>query len=118
MALPTNTAGFVSGNAVDFLPGETEEPCAGAKFHSPRPLFTQRTRLVLEGWDDRLWTRAPAAYLCGTCRDNLVMLLTLLYTSNGDLDWEIRREFGNDLRALAEKGWQFYAQHRTVAQSA
>lgn len=66
-------------------------------------------KLVLEAWDEGLWARAPRANLCGTCRDNLFVLLTMLHATNGDLDWGIHREFGNTIRALAMKGWQYCA---------
>lgn len=110
--LPVNTQDLLYREGTWALPGEDSTPCEGAKFHSPRPLFVQPTRLTLQQWDERLWTFAPMANLCGTCRDNLNILLQMFHHTDGDLPWEVRREFGNDLRALAQKGWEFYSSRR------
>jgi len=90
----------------------------GAAFHSPRPLFTTSVPLVRPEWyqpritRDAPWVAGPYANLCGTCRDNLTILLQMLYESDGTLDWSVRREFGNGIRALAIKGWKYFADHR------
>jgi hypothetical protein len=103
------------------LPGADDFSCEGAKYHSPRPLFVQSTALVRQQWwegpegerpEHAYWAWAPTAWLCGTCRDNLDILLQMLHTGNGDLDWAIRREFGNEIRALAVKGWKWFDEHR------
>lgn len=99
------------------LPGADDFACEGAKYHSPRPLFVSDTSLVSRKWwpedsPHATWVMAPRAWLCGTCRDNLDILLQMLHTGDGDLAWAIRREFGNEIRALATKGWKWFDEHR------
>lgn len=117
MTLPKNTEAFIYKGGSWILPGVDDRECEGAAFHSPRPLFVRPTRLVLEAWWDAdhphpSWAMAPDAWLCGTCRDNLAILLQMLHATDGALDWEIRREYGNLLRALALRGWQWFSEHR------
>lgn len=114
--LPPHTERLLYSGGDWHLPGEEDADCEGALFHSPRPLFTQHTVLVKPEWwgespEHAYWTMAPRASLCGTCRDNLDILLQMLYATDGDLDWPTRREFGNNLRALALKGWKWFADH-------
>lgn len=121
--LPANTRAFLYKEGSWRLPGDDQGECEGAVFHSPRPLFVHWVPLVREEW----WTEfegpgpnpgfAPRAALCGTCRDNLAILLQMLHATNGALDWEIRREFGNGIRALALKGWQWFSEHRPAEPS-
>lgn len=119
--LPPNIERFLFAGGTWSLPGEEDSECEGAKFHSPRPLFVQYTPLVLKEWwpstpeEGRAPNWAPKAALCGTCRDNLNILLQMLYATDGDLDWEIRREFGNVLRGLATKGWTWFTEHRPAS---
>ena len=100
------------------MPGSDEHECEGSDFHSPRPLFVEATWLVRPEWwpedshGDSPWLHAPDAHLCGTCRDNVSILLQMLHANNGDLDWKVRREFGNKIRALACKGWDWFSEHR------
>jgi hypothetical protein len=49
-----------------------------------------------------------SVFLCGTCAANLTVLLRLMAASSGELPWEVRREFGNTIRALADKAWSYY----------
>jgi hypothetical protein len=113
--LPENIRGVVYADGINLghLPGSDEHPCEGAKHHSPRPLFTESTWLVRKSWfADTTLLHAPDAWLCGTCRDNLTLLLILLYASDGKVDWPVRREFGNEIRALAQTGWAWFTEHR------
>lgn len=117
MSMPPNTATMLRTGEWD-LPGDDHE-CEGAAFHSPRPLFTESTHLTLSEWFEtgfysrkEAWQGSPSAWLCGTCRDNLYVLLQMLHATDGDLGWPVRREFGNDLRALALRGWQWFAETR------
>jgi hypothetical protein len=80
------------------------EACVGAKFHSPSPLILRETELV--PWDLKI---SATALLCGTCADNLLVLQHLLGEFEGDVPWETRREFGNQLRDLGLRGWDIYA---------
>ena len=74
------------------LPGiAADAACQGAKHHSPRPLLLREVALP----DGR------NALLCGTCADNLETLVHLLRTAHGPLPWPLKREFGNQIRALA-----------------
>lgn len=105
------------GQSLWMLPGNDDVACAGARHHSPRPLFTNFVRLALREWwpEDypyAAWVMAPDAALCGTCADNLTMLLRIYHAADGTPPWPVRREFGNDLRALAEQGWEWFAEHR------
>ena len=80
--------------------GETEglptPECVGAKFHSPHPLVVEYVGVI--GLEEHI----P---LCGTCSDNLRVFLSLMTASEGSLPWEVRREFGNRLRAWGMKAW-------------
>lgn len=80
----------------DALPGspadESDRSCEGAKFHSPSPLLLHDVELP----------SGRRARLCGSCRDNLVVLQRL-HQVEPDLPWEVRREFGNRLRALLQE---------------
>ena len=76
--------------------------CAGAKFHSPQPLVLHDVSLnAADPTDGRL-----SALLCGTCADNLKVLQKLMVIHEGRVPWPVRREFGNQIRALAEQGWE------------
>jgi len=122
--LPPHTATYVYGLAAHSerglkLPGADERPCEGAKYHSPRPLFVEATWLVRREWwpedaEHAHWVMAPDAWLCGTCRDNLNILLQMLHHTDGTLDWKVRREFGNEIRALAKKGWAWFEEHQSA----
>lgn len=92
--MPTHAAIFVALTLLDptVLPGQvstTPCPCEGAKFHSPTPLLVHDVELPDGG----------TAKLCGSCRDNLAVLLALL-ADDPALAWNVRREFGNKLRSL------------------
>jgi hypothetical protein len=74
--------------------------CAGARYHSPTPLLVSAVSV-----DE------ASEWLCGTCEDNLAVFLTLMNGSNGTLDWAVRREFGNLLRALGMRAWEHRGSH-------
>jgi hypothetical protein len=77
--------------------------CEGAKFHSPTPLVLRDVSLIPGSSPVDL-----TAVLCATCADNLSVLQQLLVANDGELPWPVRREFGNQLRALAFQGWEEY----------
>jgi hypothetical protein len=81
------------------LPGRLtdEAACEGAKHHSPTPLMVKEVSLSPSGGGTTAW-------LCGTCADNLAVLQHLR-SQQGDLSWPLLREFGNRIRALAQRGW-------------
>lgn len=110
MSVPPTIKALISEAKGLSLPGilaEAELVCEGARFHSPRPLvvreYVVRGSKVtpVEGLD------APedAVWLCGTCASNVEVMSSLLDAYNGALAWEARREFGNSVRAIAERGW-------------
>ncbi len=74
----------------------TEQECEGAKFHSPAPLLV-RLRTLSNG---------ETVFLCGVCADTLTVLNQLLMQNEGDLPWEVRREFGNRIRAIGLRGYK------------
>lgn len=68
--------------------------CEGSKFHSPNPLVVHPVHLP----------DGSAVMLCGTCRDNHIVLRSLMDASDEPVAWPVRREFGNLIRAIAERG--------------
>lgn len=113
MALPPNTSRLLYSGGTWKLPGDDDIACVGAKFHSPTPLFTDSVRLVPRSWVTHPGFFALAEHavpLCGTCRDNLAILQQIFKARDGDVPWEVRREFGNEIRALAVRGWKLFAE--------
>lgn len=97
MPFPRQVASALEDTDTTVLPGTLalESRCQGAKFHSPNPLVLHRVTIGSE-----------EVLLCGTCQTNLEVLRHLLVHNEGELDWPVRREFGNQIRALAEREWQ------------
>lgn len=71
-------------------PGTHE--CVGAKFHSPRPLRV---------FEIKYGARGQSLWLCGTCRSNMGMFLEVWDATDGEVEWEVQRSFGNMLRSAA-----------------
>jgi len=44
-------------------------------------------------------------YLCGTCADNVNVLLALLNGHDGDVPWPVKRCFGNLVRNVADQAY-------------
>jgi hypothetical protein len=88
--VPQAIVTVLSGISVDGLPGENAVGglCEGAKFHSPQVLRLHRVDIGI----------GREVLLCGTCRDNVAVLMLLERTGRDDVPW--RRGFGNQLRAL------------------
>jgi len=76
------------------LPGilATEHECQGSKFHSPRPLVVHQLPMP--------HSPGEMIYLCGTCRDNVLLLSSL--QEQGEVPWPVKRCFGNLIRAIAD----------------
>ena len=74
--------------------------CVGSKYHSPTPLKVEDYEVG-----------GKMIPLCGTCADNLTTYRVLMAASNGRLPWEIRREFGNLIRALGTSAWEHEGTH-------
>lgn len=75
------------------LPGipSDEHACQGSKFHSPRPMVVHPFPMP--------HTPRETIYLCGTCSDNVRLLMAL--QDQGDVPWSVKRCFGNLVRAVA-----------------
>jgi hypothetical protein len=76
------------------LPGilANEHECQGSKFHSPRPMIVHPLPMP--------HSPGEMIYLCGTCRDNVLLLLDL--QKEEEMPWPVKRCFGNLVRALAD----------------
>lgn len=77
--------------------------CEGAKYHSPTPLVLWRVSLHPKRRYDH---EDDAAWLCANCVANLRVLQSLQVAMNGEVPWPIQREFANQIRALARRGWE------------
>jgi hypothetical protein len=112
--LPRNVATHLYRGGSWALPGSDDAACEGAKFHSPTPMFTHPVRLIPPEWSASISAiHSPLVHLCGVCRDNLTILQQMVAATAGDLDWAVRREFGNEIRALAFRGWAIYTAVRS-----
>lgn len=100
---PTHISAAIQGTGFAPLLAQDLE-CEGSRFHSPQPLVLRRVFLVPRPWGPF----AEEVTLCGTCEANLRVFQHLLYCYNGDLDWSIKREFGNIIRALGVRSWKVY----------
>ncbi len=108
MTVPPTIRALISEAKGLHLPGTLAEEivCQGARFHSPRPLIVDEyvvaggkvTKVVGDQQEGSVW-------LCGTCASNVEVMASLLTAYDGALGWSCRREFGNDVRAIAERGW-------------
>ena len=105
MPLPTHTAALLTAAGMWHLPGDPEAVCEGSKFHSPTPMFVAEVPLIPRSWGEEHSAAGPVVRLCGTCRDNLAILRQIFVQTKGEVPWEVRREFGNTIRALAERAW-------------
>lgn len=76
--------------------GEPGGVCMGSKFHSPTPLVVG----VVDVAGQRL-------SLCSTCHANIEVFVSLMRATDGTLPWAVRREFGNKIRTLGMKSWQY-----------
>jgi hypothetical protein len=95
MSLPKQIAAAVERKAVPVdgtVYARGDLVCEGARFHSPQPLLLHKVKMPKR-----------TAHLCGTCADNLVVLQALLDANDGDLAWPVRRDFGNQIRALMKE---------------
>lgn|SRR4051794_36286744 len=92
MSLPKNVAVLVKDLDPKELGASTfadKGGCEGARFHSPTPLVLYEVKVGKR-----------KVLLCGACRDNLAVLSNLHNIHDGALPWNVRREFGNQIRAL------------------
>ena len=89
------------------LPGIFQDGvlCEGSEYHTPNPLLLHRYLLSAE--QDLAMTpdEGRGVLLCGTCADNVRVMLALLRSADGVLPWKVRREFGNTIRKLGMTAW-------------
>ena len=82
--------------------------CQGSKHHSPSPLVVRPVHLstlldeVLEGVERE---GQDLVYLCSTCRDNIIVYLSILYAYDGAAPLAVRRDFGNLIVSLGNRAW-------------
>lgn len=92
------------------LPGilaESDVACEAAKHHSPRPLIVHEFEVSKDGLRCIEGVEAvDSVWLCATCADNVRLALALFASHGGTLPWEARREFGNLVRAIAQKAYK------------
>lgn len=91
--IPGEVLAHIEGSPRTEVPGvlASEHTCQGSKFHSPRPMVVHPVPMP----------HAPGGmiYLCGTCSDNVRLLLAL--QEQGPVPWTVQRCFGNLIRAVA-----------------
>jgi hypothetical protein len=80
--------------------------CEGSKFHSPTPLIC--TKVDLRDLAENADVPSDPVWLCGVCSANLLIFVRLMTATEGDLEWEVRREFGNRIRDLGMKAWGYH----------
>lgn len=85
--------------------GAVGVPCEGSKFHSPTPLLC--TKVDLRELVENAEAPSDAVWLCGVCAANLRIFVLLMVSTEGDLEWGVRREFGNRIRDLGMKVWTY-----------
>lgn len=98
----------VGGLQVQGVLADTQE-CEGSKYHTPSPLVLRpytlssfkKIEMVPTDDDDE-----KAIWLCGTCVANLNIFLSLMEATEGNMPWEVRREFGNLIRLLGLDLWE------------
>lgn len=78
------------------------EPCEGAKYHSPMPLVLHLVSLHPTDHTNR----SREALLCAVCIDNLRTLQRMQVATDNNIPWTVLREFANQVRALARRGWE------------
>lgn len=93
------------------LPGilaESPVSCEAAKHHSPRPLIVNEYQVLKDGLEPifEVTDEPGTAWLCGTCADNVRVALALFEAHDGVLPWQARREFGNLVRAIAQRPFE------------
>lgn len=94
------------------LLGNLGGECEGSKFHNPRPLTVSPFNLTT-AIEIPEFALSDMVNLCGTCRDNLKVYLTVRYEYDGDTPQAVRRDFGNTIRELGDRAWAHYADSTT-----
>ena len=99
--MPEEVLALIEDTPSAELPGipTDQHTCQGAKFHSPRPMIVHPFPKRRGSGEDEI------VYLCGTCADNVRVLLTLLKGHAGMIPWLVKRHFGNSVRAVADQAY-------------
>lgn len=90
--------------------GDPLYPCEGSKFHSPRPTSVHAVYLSdvlgeVRGEIEPTKRLNDPTWLCRNCHENLLNLTLLMDAYDGVVPWEAKREFGNTIRAFADRIW-------------
>ena len=91
--IPGEVLAHIERSPLQELPGilADEHTCQGSKFHSPRPMVVHPFSMP--------HTPEGMIYLCGTCMDNVQLLLAI--QAQGEVPWSVQRCFGNLTRSVA-----------------
>ena len=108
MSVPPTIARLISEAGGLLLPGvlaQGDEPCEGARFHSPRPMLVREFEATPGGLVEVVGVteRPGTVWLCGLCADNVNVALHLLAAHDGSLPWQARRGFGHSVRSIARR---------------
>lgn len=111
MSVPPTIARLLSQAGALALPGflaVADTACEAAKHHSPRPLLLRAYLVSAEGVNpiDVGVDESGAVTMCGTCADNVEVAVALFASHGGILPWQARREFGNLVRAIAQRPFE------------
>lgn len=85
--------------------------CDGSRHHSPSPLLIRPvylSTLLDEALGNQPSDPDDLVYLCSTCRDNIVVYLSILYAYDGAAPMAVRRDFGNLTRELGDRAWEHW----------
>lgn len=111
MSVPPNVLRLISAVGGLALPGvlaEAPVACEAAKHHSPRPLIVCEYEVRRDGLRliETVEDTPNTVWLCGTCAANVEVALALFASHDGVLPWQARREFGNLVRAIAQRPFE------------
>jgi hypothetical protein len=109
--IPGEVLGLIEGTSSIKLSGVPTNgvECQGAKFHSPRPMVVHPFEMTSADSEDE------TVHLCGTCANNVQVLLALLKAYDGRISWTVRRCFGNLVRGVAEQAYVSFKKESTHA---
>lgn len=111
MTVPPNLLRLIAQVGGLNLPGvlaEAPTACEAAKHHSPRPLLVCEYEVRRDGLRliEAVEDVPGTVWLCGTCAANVEVALALFASHGGALPWQARREFGNLVRAIAQRPYE------------
>lgn len=107
MPAPQHTINLLIEQNIE-APGNFFTKCEGSVHHSPTPMFVVSVPTIPSKWSELLSQRCDMVNLCGICRDNLAALQDILLATGGNVPWEVRRKFGNEIRRIGCDSWETY----------